>query len=216
VVLAALGISVAARADMMPAQGPQVGPGRMAQVLPSSAFPRANIFACWDRLGGVNPGSRCGTALPEEQTRIEPTSEIPRFHVLADRQNGAGLCLCALLSLGLCKAAPWMKRLSWGTIPDWYHDGGPYQIGHSLAVSPDCLCPGLICRFLPPPDLGTDPAPDHGGPGLVSLWRKSQFVPAVRAPRGPPGPARGLWLPDGQRPTLVRSPAVARGHGATT
>lgn len=123
--------------------------------------------------------------LAEGQGQVEPPEEGPRLHVLAEQQNSASLCLYALLGLGLCKAAPCVKKWSWGGLPEWYHEGGPFQIGHSVAVAPDCLCPTLVCHFLPPPDLGMERASNYEW-GLARLWPKSQYLPTVCAPRGPP------------------------------
>jgi hypothetical protein len=95
------------------------------------------------------------------------------------------LCLYALLGLGLCKSAPWVKKLSLGVLPGWYHDGGPFQIGHSLAISPDCLCLAVVC-FTQPQDKAEDLQPLYRLGAVAALWRAAQFVPAVRAARGPP------------------------------
>ena len=78
--------------------------------------------------------------------------------IRSDGQNSLGLCLCALLGLGVCRSAPWVKKLSLTVIPEWYHDGGPRQIGHSLAVTPDCLCSSSAC-FVQPQSPAEDTAP---------------------------------------------------------
>ena len=115
----------------------------------------------------------------------EPDGEAPTPQITTDRQNSLELCLYALLSFGICRSAPWVKRFSLGVIPDWYHDGGPSQIGHSLAAPPNCLCSTLVYFVQPEP-----PADDRSAVRrhrvVTARWRESQFTPAILAPRAPP------------------------------
>ena len=106
--------------------------------------------------------------------------------ILTDGQSSLSLCLSALIGLGLCSSAHCLKKLSFGFIPEWYHNGGPFQIGHSLAVSPESLCPTPACCFVQPVWAVEDSLPQYRLGIVTSLWRKSQFTPAVVAPRGPP------------------------------
>ena len=106
--------------------------------------------------------------------------------ILTDGQSSLSLCLSALIGLGLCSSAHCLKKLSFGFIPEWYHNGGPFQIGHSLAVSPESLCPAAACCFVQPVWAVEDSLPQYRLGIVTSLWRKSQFTPAVVAPRGPP------------------------------
>jgi hypothetical protein len=125
--------------------------------------------------------------LSEPTVEGHQTSKPQPAQILADRQNSLSLCLYALLGLGLCRSAPFVKKLHLGCIPDWYHSGGPYQVGNSFAISPDCLSPAPICCFQPDSAAGSqDLLPQHLRGIVVSLWRKSQFTPAVLASRGPP------------------------------
>jgi hypothetical protein len=114
-----------------------------------------------------------------------PAASAQPVHILADGQDSFSLCLYALLGLGLCKSAPFVKKFSFGYIPQWYHDGGPAQIGPSLAISPDCLCPAPVC-FVQPAARAGDRIPRYHFATVASLWRHSQFTPAVLAPRAPP------------------------------
>lgn len=108
------------------------------------------------------------------------------MQLLGPGRSSLHLCLCALMGLGVCKSAPWMKRLSFGYIPEWYHDGGPHQIGHSLAIPPESLCPVPICCFVQPDDRAEEFIIKHSLRTIVSAWRKSQFTPCILASRGPP------------------------------
>jgi hypothetical protein len=108
--------------------------------------------------------------------------------IVADRQDSVSLCLYALLSLGLCQSVPLVKKFHVGWIPDWYHAGGPAQIGHSFAAAPDCLRPVPGCCFIRRGLRAADERtlPQHRWGAIVSLWRESQFTLSVLASRGPP------------------------------
>ena len=106
--------------------------------------------------------------------------------ILTDGQSSLSLCLSALIGLGLCSSAHCLKKLSFGFIPEWYHNGGPFQIGHSLAVSPESLCPAPACCFVQPVWAVEDSLPQYRLRTVASLWRKSQFTLCVLASRGPP------------------------------
>ena len=96
------------------------------------------------------------------------------------------MCLYALLGLGLCKVAPCLNKLSCSAVPEWYHDGGPWQIGHSLAVSPETLNPISVCCFVQPDDTIKLPLANHQYGAMQPLLRKSLFTPCVLSSRGPP------------------------------
>ncbi|OHB76348.1 MAG: hypothetical protein A2Z25_21160 [Planctomycetes bacterium RBG_16_55_9] len=100
--------------------------------------------------------------------------------------SSVGLCVYALMGLGLCSAPHWIRRLTFAHIPEWYHDGGPFQIGHSFAVSPESLCPVPAYCFIQPDGSAEEFIPQYRLRTIVSSWWKSQFTPAVLASRGPP------------------------------
>ena len=105
---------------------------------------------------------------------------------LTQRPGSVRLCLYAFMGLGLCSAPHWIKRFSLGIIPAWYHDGGPSQIGHSLAISPRSLCPVPVYCFTQPNDTTEDALAQNRIRTIVSMWRNSQFTPDIFASRGPP------------------------------
>jgi len=120
---------------------------------------------------------------------IADTGQTPEMQNIRSFTDGPGsfaLCLYALIGLGLCQAAPWVKKLSFEFIPEWYHDGGPFQIGHSHAVTPETLYPMPACSFVQPARLVESHIPQYSQRTIVSLWRKSQFTSSVIASRGPP------------------------------
>lgn len=124
--------------------------------------------------------------LPEASADVSQTSEIQHPLSLTNGQGSLNLCLSALIGLGLCSSAHWVKRLSFGFVPEWYHNGGPFQIGHSYAVTPESLCPVPVSCFVQPVCTVEDSLPQYRLRTIVSLWRKSQFTPVVLVPRGPP------------------------------
>ena len=88
--------------------------------------------------------------LPEANADVSQTSEIQHPLSLTNGQGSISLCLSALIGLGLCSSAHWVKRLSFGFVPEWYHNGGPFQIGHSYAVTPESFCPAPAFCFIQP------------------------------------------------------------------
>ncbi len=107
---------------------------------------------------------------------------------------GLGLCLYIFLSLERCKAAPWAKGLLLGVVT-WYHEGGPFQVGCSPAISPDCLRFAQIHCLVQPNVPREDPLPQYRGEVISSLRRKQQSVPTVLASRAPPGRPCSQELP---------------------
>ena len=124
--------------------------------------------------------------LPEAHADIGQTSEIQQLQSLTDGHNSLEFCLSALISLGLCCSGQWVKRLSLGFVPEWYHEGGPFQIGHSHALMPGTLYPAPACCFIQPFCTGDNHLPQYFIKTVISFWRKSQFTLAVIASRGPP------------------------------
>jgi len=122
----------------------------------------------------------------EDDAQIGQTSEIEQPHRLTDGHNSLEFCLSALISLGLCCSVHWMKRHSLSFVPEWYHEGGPFQIGHSFAVTPETLYPTPAYCFIQPFCTADNHLPRYCLKTVISIWRKSQFTPAVIASRGPP------------------------------
>ena len=124
--------------------------------------------------------------LPEANANVRQTSEIQHPIDLTNGPGSFNLCLSALIGLGLCSSAHWVKRLSFGFVPEWYHDGGPFQIGHSYAVMPGSLCPAPAYCFIQPECTAEDISQEYYKGTIAPLLRKSLFTPNVLDPRGPP------------------------------
>jgi hypothetical protein len=124
--------------------------------------------------------------MPEASTDAGQTHQTQSLQILTEGQNSFILCMYALIGLGLCRSAPLVKNLSFGCIPEWYHNGGPSQIGHSFAISPDCLCDAPALCFVQPDCPAEDISPEYYKGIIAPLLRKSLFTPNVLASRGPP------------------------------
>jgi len=117
---------------------------------------------------------------------VEQTSRARPVRVLTDSTSSLSLCLYAMMGLGLCSSVNWIKKHSLGFIPEWYHNGGPFQIGHSLAVTPDNLSITPAPCFIQPAFVAEDLIPIYRSTTVISLWREAQFTPALIESRGPP------------------------------
>jgi len=124
--------------------------------------------------------------LPEAVADTGQTSELQNIRSFTDGPGSFALCLYALIGLGLCQAAPWVKKLSFEFLPEWYHDGGPFQIGHSHAITPETLYPTPACCFVQPANTVESNIPLYSQKTIMALWRKSQFTPEEIASRSPP------------------------------
>ena len=124
---------------------------------------------------------------PEPRYNLnEPTPVLP-VQVSSDSgPSSLSLCLSALVSLGLYSSAHSLKRGSLGLIPHGYHNAGPFQIGHSIAVDLDSASPIPVCCFVQPVPGAEDTVPHYRFGTVMSLWRTSQYTPDLLAARGPP------------------------------
>jgi hypothetical protein len=171
-------------ADMMPVC--LANSGR----LPVAAFDRADVHGArfagpWDVLAIAGPETDPVAFLPgvNSRTPLDAQTQVPQ--VLSDDQGSLDLCLYALFGLGLCRSVPLVRRLSFGCIPDWYHHGGPFQIGHSYVTGPDCLRCVVACSAQPGCPMRDIVPRCHTGP-IAALLRQSLFTPNILASRGPP------------------------------
>lgn len=179
-------VSVAARADMVPVAQLDAERRQSPRVCGRTDLQHMNLSSPFYYSGLADPGSWSVEFLPEADADVAQTAPIPNLQTLTNGPSSLNLCLSALIGLGLYSSAHWVKRLSLGCVPEWFHDVGPFQIAHSLAVSPESLCPAPACCFVQPIWAVTDSCPQYRLGALESLWRKSQFTPDLLAARGPP------------------------------
>jgi len=184
-IIAVLVVAAVVRADMMPVGQVAASAWRLHYDHPRTEAPRASVS---DLLFPQPVSSDLWQIhfLSEAKAALAQPSRMPSTQVLTDTTTSLSLCLYALMGLGLYSSAHWIKKHSFQLVPEWYHAGGPFQIGHSLAVTPDDLCPTATRCFLQPTFVTETPIPIYHAGTREFLWRKSQFAPAVLVPRGPP------------------------------
>ncbi len=179
-------VSAAVRADMLPVCAGDIGGSQPAHTCREVHVYPADSASVLDYTGVGGLEMRPVQLCPEAPIRPEQSLRTQPAQIQTDEQSSVGLCLSALVGLGLCTSAHSLKKLHFGFIPEWYHNGGPFQIGHSIAVSPDSICPVPVCSFEQPVWTAGDRVPQYCDGTIASLWRNSQFTPDVLASRGPP------------------------------
>ena len=185
-VVGGLVITAAVHADMIPVSRLDAGRRQSSRVCGRTDLPYTNLASPFNYSSVADLGSWSVEFLPEANRDVGQTYETQPVHILNSGASSLDLCLYALFGLGLCTYLPRAKNLSLGFIPEWYHDGGPFQIGHSYAVMPESLCPVPVCCFIQPVCTVEDSLPQYRLGTVTFLWRKSQFTPTILAPRGPP------------------------------
>ena len=96
--------------------------------------------------------------------------------------GGATLFLMGVGCIGAVKLGRSVRGLHLQSLPDWYHAGGPMQIGHVSAINPDLTAPATfsIC------DLLTEQSIQLLLRRAVPLRLRSQWTPALATSRAPP------------------------------
>ena len=130
-------------------------------------------------------GMALGTLLPRLAADISiPHESGPKTIVLPADLSSITMFLTAIGSMGAWQFVRSARggKFHFGHMPEWYHTGGPTQIGHTAAIDPQ-----FQPHVLSPLDTPVS------GPALVYRLRRdvplqcrSQFSPTLTAPRGPP------------------------------
>jgi hypothetical protein len=173
------------RAEMMPVFPLTIESRAPRHLSVPADAPSADLYSPFGGPTGADWHSLPAGLAPETDNEAELTYETEPVWVLSDGQNSFSLCLYALIGLGLCRSAPLVKKLSLGPIPDWYHNGGPFQMGHRYAIGPD-LCAAPVYCFVQPDHPVRECRPQYARGTIASPLRESQFTFPLRAPRGPP------------------------------
>lgn len=132
--------------------------------------------------------------IPESNAGIEQASKIRHLQITMPGSGSRSLCLYTLIGLGLCSSVTWAKRISFGFIPQWYHEGGPHQVGHSYAVMPGTLRSVPICSFVQQVDIGESLLSRYYMGIGISLLRNSHFTQDMLSYRGPPHSIKKIFL----------------------
>jgi len=177
---------VAVRADMVSVLPMDVECRTAADTYSTEEIRAADYAGLYDFQSLVDTGFETIRFSPGAGGDYERIRETQHPRILTDQQSSLSLCLSALVGLGLCSSARSLKKLHFGFIPEWYHNGGPWQIGYSLAVNPDSVRPISGRCFIQPTYTAEDLESHYCSGTIVSLWRKSQFTLDVIASRAPP------------------------------
>jgi hypothetical protein len=177
--------AAAVRADMMPVSEEDAASRQPSNVCAKADLQGEALPDSFDCAGAADLDLWAGELLPGAAA-VGQDSEVQNLRSLSEGRNSLQFCLSALVSLGLCCCAQWVKKLSLGFVPDWYHEGGPLQIGHSHALQPGTLYPVLSCCFIQPAGMEYNPLAQYHLRIVIPFWRKSQFTAVVLAARGPP------------------------------
>lgn len=185
-ILGVLVVTTAGYADMVPVSGVDVGRGAPPVVCGPSDLLSSHSSSLFGSPGIADMDLWSIKFLPEADADTGQiiATQCPR--VTTNGSDSLALCLSALMGLGLCSSVHWVKRLSFGFIPEWYHNGGPFQIGHSHAINPSILCSVPVYCFIQPDCTADDITPQCRLGTIVSLWRKSQCTTTTLGSRAPP------------------------------
>ena len=185
-VICGLIVTVAVHADMVSVAEQDAGRRQSPSVCNEVEIHRSNFSNPHNFPNVPDLDSWSAGLLSQANTEIAQTSEAQPLQSFTNGPGSLNLCLSALIGLGLCSSAHFVKKLSFSCVPEWYHNGGPFQIGHSHAVTPESLCSSPVYCFVQPVCTAEDSFTQYSLRTVVSIWRKSQFTPAVIASRGPP------------------------------
>ena len=182
---AILALAMAVRADM--AGGSSPAPREPVSTAPASPDRIAQTSEA-DRPDALTPLSSLAVTLggtfPQPSAAAAETDEHGAVAVVG-MPAGPGslsLFLAAIGGLGAWQFGRSAKNLHLGHVPEWYHAGGPAQIGHVSPIDPD-FSALTVCLFEQPDDA----PPIRRALGLVRyLPCQTQFLPAATAPRAPP------------------------------
>lgn len=185
-VICGLIVTAAVHADMIPLYQEDTGRRQIQPVYDRTNLFNDDLSDSYNFPGVTGLSSLTEGFLPQANTDLEQTSKMQHLQSLTNGPDSLNLCLSALIGLGLCSSVHFVKRLSFNFVPEWFHDSGPFQIGHSHAITPESLCTTPVYCFVQPIWAVEDFLPIYRLGTITSLWRKSQFTLCVLASRGPP------------------------------
>ena len=144
--------------------------------------------------GVINVNYNSFGLISESNTGIEQNSKNRHMLISRPDSGSRSLCLYTLIGLGLCSSVTWVKKISFGFIPQWYHEGGPHQVGHSYAVMPGTLKSVPICCFLRSDYIGESLLSRYYKGIGISFLRNSLYTQDMLSYRGPPNSAKRIFL----------------------
>lgn len=179
-------VTASVHAGMMPVPQQDAGRRQTKVVCDRENLYNKNLFNSYSFPRVACQSSESVSFLPRANADVGKVSEIQHLKSFTDGPGSLNLCLSALIGLGLCSSANFLKKTSFSFVPECFHNGGPFQIGHSYAVTPELLYRVPVCCFVQPVETVVDLTLRYRWRVVVSSWRKSQFTLSVIASRGPP------------------------------
>ena len=180
-----LGVVSSARAEVLGARWlyPEVGPAAAVELAVTPSPEAADASSEWtaDDVLGV-PLMR--EPLWSGTDGASESASTPGLRELRSPPSSAMLFFTAMLSLGGWHVLRTAPHLHLSHVPDWYHTGGPAQIGHATPFDFNLASPPLCFGAEPAQRLRTfERVVDLQGCG------DAQSFLLVDSPRGPPAPA---------------------------
>lgn len=195
VAVLAVGLCAAslASADIAVSQVPGNGPATASQKT------RDVAYTAWPRVEAV-PATTLAVTFRLRGVRDSATQVVPIVLDWEDEDAGATiqelppspsslhLVFTAFGVFGAWQLTHSARKLQFGNLPEWYHTGGPVQVGHATPFDLEMVAPP-VCLFAQPL------APPR--PFLNLMWEvasacRLQFTPLATAPRGPPARVVGF------------------------
>lgn len=130
----------------------------------------------------------CNLAIETEEETVDfdkdQKSQGAKYQI--EEPSSFELCVYGLLGIGFCHCRPWIKRVSLGITPEWYHDGGLQQVRHSYAVLPGSQYSQQAYCFIQPAINVKPPILQLYQGGRPLFLQKTQTTLFHLIPRGPP------------------------------
>jgi hypothetical protein len=180
---------------------------RLSAVIAVVAIILGAVSAAKADIGAFSVSERPVSEAPLEQTSSQPQADIGSLDlglagvpglgaaaaVQANPEDSAdplpaepaslSLVLAGLGSLGAWQLGRAARTLHFGQVPEWFHTGGPVQIGHTHVANPDCTPILEICVFDQPSGAHAVLHRMRCEPPLIL---QPQCILTSEAPRGPP------------------------------
>lgn len=162
--LAFAGLATMARADIILPAGPSPIAGQPSAVdvsitsddrlrtLDQAALSGQSLYHADGSHWALGPLLAAPPMDPSPANR--PQEGAPAVHQLPAVPSSADLFLSAMLSVGGWRCARSARDFHIANLPEWYHPGAPYQIGHTLTgdlqIGTLPVCPFQQSQVVPP------------------------------------------------------------------
>jgi len=184
--LVALGSALSARADLVPLTGRAADAGDRA-TRSVHATPSALSLTEEQALALAQAATPADLPLAAPNIRNDDAHGATGVMTVPPLPDSAALVLWAFGTLGAWQLGRMSRHLHAVIVPEWYHAGGPAQIGHAKPLDWHAASQELaVCQLDRPARVrGLSP------PGIreVSIPRPNDAYRIVAIPRGPPCPA---------------------------